>query len=333
MSLIPFIVVNQSEAIIIEYLGKFSRIGGTGLNILIPFLENLKTLEYTEQITNAQGQVIGRRKKRTSRIDMRESLLNFPAQDVITKDNVTMRIDAILYYRINDPVKVAYAINDFTEAIEKLTQTTLRNVVGELELDETLSSRDFINTRIREVVDEVSDQWGIDVTRVELQDIQPPERISQTMELQMTAERQRRAEILEAEGAKQATILRAEGERDSRIASAEGEAQAIKREAEGKAQARLLQAEAEAEAINRIRAAIGEDNYVQYLIATRYFETLPEMANNNGTKIFIPYEATGVLGALGSMRELFSEIQPGDNKPPRPPSPPNPPNPPKSGGR
>ena len=310
MTLIPFLVVNQSETIIIERLGKFSRVGETGVNILIPFIENVKPLVYTQQITNAQGEVIGRRKHRSGRLDLRENVLNFPAQDVITKDNVTMRIDAILYYRVVDPVKVAYAINDFTEAIEKLTQTTLRNVVGELELDQTLSSRDFINTRIREVVDDVSDQWGIDVTRVELQDIEPPPRIAQTMELQMTAERQKRAEILDAEGTKAGAVLRAEGERDSRIARAEGDAQARIREAQAAAEARKLTAEAEAEAIRFIKEAIGDENLVQYLIALRYLETLPEMADSPGSKVFIPYEATGILGSLGALRELVSDIDP-----------------------
>jgi regulator of protease activity HflC (stomatin/prohibitin superfamily) len=310
MTLIPFLVVNQSETIIIERLGKFSRVGDTGVNILIPFIENVKPIIYTQQVTNAQGDVVARRKQRSARLDLRENVLNFPAQDVITKDNVTMRIDAILYYRIVDPVKVAYAINDFTEAIEKLTQTTLRNVVGEIELDETLSSRDFINTRIREVVDEVSDQWGIDVTRVELQDIQPPPRIAQTMELQMTAERQKRAEILDAEGTKAGAVLRAEGDRDSRIAKAEGEAQARIREAQGSAEARKLNAQAEAEAIRFIKEAIGEEHLLQYLVALRYLETLPQMADSPGSKVFIPYEATSILGSLGALRELVADIDP-----------------------
>ncbi len=310
MALFPVIVVNQAEAIIVERLGKFSHVGSTGVNFLVPFIDNIKTLEYTEQVTNAQGHIIGRRKLRTGRIDMRESLLNFPAQDVITKDNVTMSIDAILYYRIVDPVKVAYAINNFTEAIEKLTQTTLRNVVGELELDETLSSREFINTRIREVVDDVSDQWGIDVTRVELQDIDPPPRVSETMELQMTAERKRRAEILEAEGLKASAVLRAEGVRDSRIAEAEGEAQAVLRTAEAKARAREIEAEAEAKAIDSIKLAVGEEKLVQYMVALRYLETLPKMSEGQGTKVFIPYEATGVLSSLGALREILSDDGP-----------------------
>lgn len=309
MGLIPLVVVNQSEAVIIEYLGRFSRIGETGVNFLIPFFESIKTLEYTEQVLNAQGQVLGRRKRRTNRIDLRESILNFPAQDVITKDNVTMRIDAILYYRIIDPVKVAYAINDFTDAIEKLTQTTLRNVVGELELDQTLSSRELINTRIRQVVDGVTDKWGVDVTRVELQDIQPPERIAQTMELQMTAERQKRADILEAEGLKQSASLRAEGEAEARVKAAEGEAQAIIREAEAHALARVRRAQAEAEAIRVIRDAIGDENLVQYLIALRYLETLPTITSGSAAKVFIPYEATGVLSSLGSLREVFGSSE------------------------
>jgi len=305
----PLLIVRQAKAVVIERLGKYNRVAETGVNIVIPFLESAYILEYTEQVLNAQGQVAGRRKRRTSHIDLRESLLNFPAQDVITKDNVTMRIDAVLYYRIVDPIKVAYSINDFTDSIEKLTQTTLRNVVGELELDQTLSSRDFINSRIREVVDGVTDKWGIDVTRVELQDIQPPARIGQTMELQMTAERQRRADILEAEGKKTSVILRAEGERDARIAAAEGEAQATIRKAEANARARELSAQAEANAVLALREVVGEENFLRYLIATRYLDTLPVLAENPANKVFIPYEATGVLSSLGTMSDLFRSAE------------------------
>lgn len=296
MAIFPILIVRQSEAMIIEFLGKFSRIATTGVNFIIPFFESVRSIEYTEQVIDPQGKLLGRRKRRTAQIDLRESILNFPAQDVITKDNVTMRIDAILYYRILDPVKVAYAINDFSDAIEKLTQTTLRNVVGELELDETLTSREFINTRIREVVDNVTDKWGIDVTRVELQDIQPPQRIAQTMELQMTAERQRRAEILEAEGKKASAVLTAQGERDARIMQAEGEATAV-----------IRKAEAEAQAIKIIKEAIGEEHLVQYLLALRYLETLPQVTQSPASKVFIPYEATGILGSLGTLRELLSD--------------------------
>ncbi|NJL94346.1 MAG: paraslipin [Anaerolineae bacterium] len=300
MALLPILIISQSEVSVVERLGKFNRIANTGPNFILPFVENIKSLEYTEQVINPQGQIVGRRKKRANRIDLREQVLNFPAQDVITKDNVTMRIDAILYYRIVDPVKVVYAIADFTEAIEKLTQTTLRGVVGELELDQTLSSRDYINSRIRTVVDEVTDQWGVDVTRVELQDIQPPQRIAQTMELQMTAERQRRAEILAAEGEKSAQVLRAEGKASARIQEAEAEAQAVVKAAEADARSRVLQADAEARAIAAIKNAIGEQDLVEYLVALRYLETLPELARSGeASKIFVPYEATGLLGGVG----------------------------------
>lgn len=309
MAIIPYVVIiGQGEAAIVERLGSFARVATTGLNFIAPW-EGIRTIEYTEQVINPQGQVVGRRRRRTNRIDLRESILNFPAQDVITKDNVTMKIDAILYYRVIDPVKVTYGIADFTDAIEKLTQTTLRNVVGELELDQTLSSRELINTRIREVVDQVTDKWGIDVTRVELQDIQPPPRIGQTMELQMTAERQRRAEILEAEGKKASAVLRAEGEASARVRAAEADAQAVLAEAEARAKARELNARAEAESIRMIREAIGEENLVQYLIALRYLETLPVIANSQGSKVFIPYEATAALGSLGTLRELLGSAE------------------------
>jgi regulator of protease activity HflC (stomatin/prohibitin superfamily) len=207
-----------------------------------------------------------------------------------------MSIDAVLYYRINDPVKVVYEVANFAEAIEKLTQTTLRNVVGELTLDETLASREVINTRLRTTLDEVAERWGVQITRVELQDISPPEDIRDTMELQMTAERKKRAAILTAEGDKEAAILKAEGI-----------AQAQVREAEGQAEARLKIAQAEAEALERIQQAMGTDQAASYLIAMKYLESLENIADGQATKVFLPFEASGVLGSLGSMREIWSE--------------------------
>ena len=289
-------IVPQSQAVVIERLGKFSRVAYSGLNILIPGIESQRRIHYRVTQYDREGRQVGTQLMATPWIDMREKVLDFASQSVITKDNVVMSIDAVLYYRINDPVKVIYEVANFAEAIEKLTQTTLRNVVGELTLDETLASREVINTRLRATLDEVAERWGVQITRVELQDISPPEDIRDTMELQMTAERKKRAAILTAEGEKEAAILKAEGV-----------AQAHVREAEGLAEARLKIAQAEAEALERIRQAVGTDQAVSYLIAMKYLESLENIADGQATKVFLPFEASGVLGSLGSMREIWSE--------------------------
>lgn len=289
-------IVPQSQAVVIERLGKFSRVAYSGLNILIPLIEDQRRIHYRVTQYDRGGQEIGTQLMATPWIDMREKVLDFASQRVITKDNVVMSIDAVLYYRINDPVKVIYEVANFAEAIEKLTQTTLRNVVGELTLDETLASRETINARLRATLDEVAERWGVGVTRVELQDISPPEDIRDTMELQMTAERKKRAAILTAEGEKEAAILQSEGI-----------AQATVREAEGTAEARLKIAQAEAEALERIRQALGGDQAAGYLIAMKYLESLEKIADGQATKIFLPFEASGVLGSLGSMSEIWGK--------------------------
>lgn len=289
-------IVPQSQAVVIERLGKFSRVAYSGLNILIPGLESQRRIHY--RVTQYdRGQEIGTQLMATPWIDMREKIFDFPSQGVITKDNVVMSIDAVLYYRINDPVKVVYEVANFAEAIEKLTQTTLRNVVGELTLDETLASREVINARLRITLDEVAERWGVQVTRVELQDISPPGDIRETMELQMTAERKKRATILTAEGEKEAAILQAEGIAQARV-----------REAEGLAEARLKIAQAEAEALECIRQALGGDRAAGYLIAMKYLESLEKIADGQATKVFMPFEASGVLGSLGSMSEVLGKV-------------------------
>jgi len=289
-------IVPQSQAVVIERLGKFSRVAYSGLNILIPGLESQRRIHY--RVTQYdRGQEIGTQLMATPWIDMREKIFDFPSPGVITKDNVVMSIDAVLYYRINDPVKVVYEVANFAEAIEKLTQTTLRNVVGELTLDETLASREVINARLRITLDEVAERWGVQVTRVELQDISPPGDIRETMELQMTAERKKRATILTAEGEKEAAILQAEGVAQARV-----------REAEGLAEARLKIAQAEAEALECIRQALGGDRAAGYLIAMKYLESLEKIADGQATKVFLPFEASGVLGSLGSMSEVLGKV-------------------------
>jgi regulator of protease activity HflC (stomatin/prohibitin superfamily) len=243
----------------------------------------------------------------TERIDLREQVLNFPSQPVITKDNVTIDIDAVLYYRIAEPQKATYAVQNLPYALETLTRTTLRNIVGEMELDQTLASRDQINRRMREVIEEAAVSWGVDVTRVELQSIEPPRDIQQAMELQMRAERERRAAVTNAEAGKRAAILESEGLKESQVRKAEGE--------KGLAEARLAMAEAEAESIRRIAAALPDGQAAMYLLGLKYLEALPKLAEGKGSTIFLPTEASGVMGAVGALRELVRGGMPGTTAP------------------
>jgi regulator of protease activity HflC (stomatin/prohibitin superfamily) len=229
---------------------------------------------------------------------------------VITRDNVTIDIDAVLYYRIADPQKASYAIQNLPYALETLTRTTLRNIVGDIELDQTLASRDMINKKMREVIEEASIGWGVDVTRVELQAIEPPRDIQQSMELQMRAERERRAAVTNAEAGKRAAILEAEGVREAQVRRAEGEKDAAVLRAQGLAEARLAMAQAEAEAIQRIANALPEGQAAMYLLGLKYLDALPALAQGKGTTIFLPSEATGVLGAVGGIREILSRSAP-----------------------
>jgi regulator of protease activity HflC (stomatin/prohibitin superfamily) len=247
----------------------------------------------------------------TKKIDLREQVIDFDKQSVITKDNVMTEINALLYFQIVDPVKSVYEIKNLPLAIEKLTQTTLRNVVGEMELDETLTSRDTINSKLRAVLDDATNKWGVKVNRVELQDITPPESIRFAMEKQMQAERDRRAEILKAEGEKQSAILKSEGEKSAEINAAEAEKQASILKAQGLAEAQVLQAEAEAKAIAQISAAVASNkgaDPVQYLLAIKYIESLKEMTSGKDNKtVYMPYEASSVLGSLGGIKDMFKK--------------------------
>ena len=294
-------IVSQSETLIVERLGKYNRTLNAGINIILPIIEKAK-----ETVARRQdGRLIY-----TSRIDMREQVYDFDKQSVITKDNVMTEINALLYFQIVDPMKAVYEIQNLPVAIEKLTQTTLRNVVGEMELDETLTSRDTINSKLRNVLDDATNKWGVKVNRVELQDITPPESIRRTMELQMQAERNRRAEILKAEGEKQAQILNSEGEKQAEINAAEADKQANILKAEGEAKAKVLQAEAEAAAIRNISEAVADRGAdpVNYLLAVKYIEALKEVASGQENKtVYLPYEATNVLGSLGGIKDLFAK--------------------------
>ena len=297
-------IIGQAEVMVIERLGRFHRLARSGFNLLVPFIERPRAIDvryFEADVTGVKRVTSGS----TTRIDLREQVLNFPSQPVITKDNVTIDIDAVIYYRIADPQKATYAIQNLPYALETLTRTTLRNIVGDIELDQTLASRDVINQRMRGVVEEAAIGWGVDVTRVELQSIEPPRDIQQSMELQMRAERERRAAVTNAEAGKRAAILEAEGMRESQVRRAEGERDAAVLRAQGLAEARLAMAQAEAEAIQRITGALPEGEAAMYLLGLKYLEALPAIAQGKGSTIFLPAEATGVLGALGGMRELL----------------------------
>jgi regulator of protease activity HflC (stomatin/prohibitin superfamily) len=297
-------IIGQAEVMVVERLGRFNRVARSGLNILIPFVERPKSIDvrYFESDVTGMKKMIA---STVSRIDLREQVLNFPSQPVITKDNVTIDIDAVLYYRVADPQKATYAVQNLPFALETLTRTTLRNIVGEIELDQTLASRDMINKKMREVIEEASIGWGVDVTRVELQSIEPPRDIQQSMELQMRAERERRAAVTNAEASKRAAVLEAEGLRESQIRKAEGEKEAAILRAQGLAEARLAMADAEAEAVRRIAAALPPGEAATYLLGLKYLEALPALAQGKGTTVFLPSEATGVLGAIGGIKELL----------------------------
>lgn len=301
-------VVPQSETKVVERLGKFHSVLQPGLNFIIPFIDKPKVV-YTRRVENS---VAGRTQVRvttTSVIDLREQVYDFPSQQVITRDNVTTEINALLYFQIVDPKKSVYEIENLPNAIEKLTQTSLRNVIGELELDETLTSRDTINARLQSILDDATNKWGVKVNRVELQDITPPESVRVAMEKQMQAERNRRAEILNAEGEKQSLILRSEGQKMSQINKAEAEKQAAILKAEGEARAQVLRAQAEADAIRNVASAVAQSQTdpAAYLLAQKYIETLRSMTEGKDNKtVYIPYEATSVLSSLGSVKTLFS---------------------------
>jgi regulator of protease activity HflC (stomatin/prohibitin superfamily) len=297
-------IIGQAEVIVVERLGRFHRVARSGLNILIPLVERPRQLDVRYFETDVSGM------KRvtsgsTSRIDLREQVLNFPSQPVITKDNVTIDIDAVLYYRVADPQKATYAVQNLPYALETLTRTTLRNIVGEMELDATLTSRELINKRMREVIEEASIGWGVDVTRVELQAIEPPTDIQQAMELQMRAERERRAAVTAAEAGKRAAILEAEGVREAQVRRAEGEREAAILRAQGQAEARLTTAQAEAEALQRIAASLPEGQAAMYLLGQKYLDALPSITQGKGSTVFLPVEAAGIMGALGGLREVL----------------------------
>jgi len=299
-------IVQQSETIIIERLGKYQSTLKSGLNIIIPFLDKPRQIIWRYSTEGPMGNVLVRYVQE-NRIDLREAVYDFPKQNVITRDNIVTEINALIYFQIMDPVRAVYEIANLPQAIEKLTQTSLRNVIGEMDLDDTLSSRDTINSKLQEILDDATNKWGVKVNRVELQDINPPMDIREAMEKQMRAERDKRATILEAEGTKQAQVLEAEGERQADINRAEGEKKATILVADGEAQARIAIANAEAEAIKVVTDAVHETgDPINYLVAMKYLETLKEMTSGQDNKVvYIPYEATGVLSSVGGIKDML----------------------------
>src|SRR6267142_411959 len=306
-------IVPQATVMLVERLGRFSRVASSGLNILMPFLDKPRAVYWT----NTRGAVTS--------IDLREQYIDLPPQPVITRDNVTIHVDSVVYWQITDPVKAVYEMNDLVGGIVQLTITGMRAVMGDMDLDHTLSQRDQINGKLRLILDEATDKWGVKVTRVDVKNINPPEDVRVTMEKQMTAERNRRALVLQAEGERQAAITRAEGEKQAAVTRAEGEKQSAILAAEGAAQARLRNAEAEAQAIGQVASAMQDHgNPAQYLITTRYIESLRDMTKSNNAKvIFMPVETSTMLSAVGTIKEMFSETgakgSDDSQKPPPPP--------------
>jgi regulator of protease activity HflC (stomatin/prohibitin superfamily) len=314
-----FKVIKQAEVMVIERLGKYKRTLASGLHLIVPIVDKPRKVLWTRNV-NIRGRTYTQREF-NDRVDLREQVFDFPSQAVITKDNVRMQVNALLYFQITDPVKALYEIRNLPEAIEKLTQTTMRNVMGELDLDETLISRDVINNKLRLVLDEATDKWGVKVNRVELQDITPPPEIEAAMQMQSTAERERRAKILEAEGEKRSAILRAEGDRESRVARAEGlkqeailTAEGYKQkqvlEAAGDAEALKLRAEGESAAIELVKTSVGPEVAPGYLVAVKYMQTLNEISQGESNKVFFPLELTNVLGSVGVLTDLWKYTPP-----------------------
>ena len=278
-------IVAQKQVLIIERLGRFHSKAEAGVNLIIPFFDSVR-----------------------ARHDLREQITNIEPQQVITRDNVTMEVDAVIYFLIGDPVRATYEVQQLGWGLEQLTLSALRNVIGSLDLDHTLTSRDAINTQLRAALDQATAPWGIKIMRVELKNITPPEEIRITMEKQMTAERSRRAVVTTAEGEKSSAILRAEGLQQAAIINAEGQKQSQILSAEGQAQARLRVADAEAKAISLVTGALGATgNPAQYLIAKSYLESMIAIAANAQKTVFVPYEASAALGSIGGIKELWQD--------------------------
>ena len=287
-------VVQQSRAFVVERLGAFAAVWQVGLHFKIPFIERV-----------------------VKRVSLKEQVVDFAPQPVITKDNVTMQIDTVIYFQITDPKLYAYGVERPMNAIENLTATTLRNIIGEMELDQSLTSRDTINSKMRAILDEATDPWGIKVNRVELKNIIPPKEIQNAMEKQMKAERERRESILQAEGTKQSQILVAEGEKQAAILQADAAKQAAILRAEGEKQARILAAEAEAQAITQVQTALAESLKLlneaapnAQVVKLKALEAMEKVADGKATKIIIPSELQGLAGLAAGAKTIFDTEDP-----------------------
>ena len=288
------VIVQQSRAYVLERLGAFRTVWNVGLHIKIPFIERV-----------------------AKKVSLKEQVADFAPQPVITKDNVTMQIDTVIYFQITDPKLYTYGVEHPMNAIENLTATTLRNIIGDMELDQSLTSRDIINSRMRAILDEATDPWGIKVNRVELKNIIPPREIQNAMEKQMKAERERRESILQAEGTKQSQILVAEGEKQSAILRADAEKQAAILRAEGEKQARIMAAEAEAEAISKVQQALADSLKLlnesapnDQVVKLKALEAMEKVADGKATKIIIPSELQGLAGLAASAKTVFDTEDP-----------------------
>ncbi len=277
-------IVRQSEVFIIERLGKFHKVAGAGLTIIVPFIDRVRSV-----------------------VSLKQQTMDIPPQNVITTDNVTITIDTVVFYKITDPAKAVYEIQSLKKGIEYLAITTIRDIVGKMELDETFSSRDIINTKLRTVLDEATDVWGCKVDRVEIKDITPPADIRDAMEKQMNAERNKRALILQAEGERQSAITLAEGRKEAAILDAEADREARMRRATGEAAAIKEVAEAKAQEIQMVYEAIKNSNPDEKLVQIKSLEALQEVAKGEANKIFIPFEATSALSSLGAIKDVMKD--------------------------
>ena len=287
-----FKLVKQWELGLVERFGRYEKTVGPGLRWVMPFIKNLR------------------------RVDMREQVVDVPPQEVITRDNVVVTVDAVVYYQATDPVKLKYNVANFIVAATKLAQTNLRNVIGDMDLDDALTSRDTINTQLREILDEATDVWGTRVVRVEIQRIDPPADVTDAMHRQMKAERDRRALVTEAEGDKRSAILKAEGVKQARVLEAEGQAEAIKKVAEAEKFQKLTVAEGEGQAIERVFGAIHNGDPTPDLIAIQYLKALEQIADGQSTKLFLPMEMSGILSSIGAIGEIFNGDSAGNGQTP-----------------
>ncbi len=297
LAIVLFVFVANSLKIVFPYqkgvverLGKYQRTMDSGLVIIVPFIEKIR------------------------KVDMREQVVDVPPQEVITSDNVAVTMDAIVYYEATDPVKLLYNVANFYAAATKLAQTNLRNIVGEMALDASLTSRELINTRLREILDGATDRWGVRVVRVEIQRIEPPTDVMDAMHRQMKAERTRRAVVLEADGEREAAIKVAEGQKQAAILEAEGRARAIEKVADAERYQLTTVANGEAEAVLKVYEAIHDGNPTQDLITIKYLEALTRMADGQATKIFLPFEASALLGGLGGIAEILQDLPPASGR-------------------